>query len=346
MTGPDAPEAHDGARCGALLAASSEHGISVCPWRGDKRWVYSITFDEALSDLHRFTIPILAEYDVPGHLEVVVGQIGEIRRVGNSSYNGMKQMSAAELREMVARGWGVGNHSWSHGAVNADTVDLELGKAKAVLEEAAGQPVTVYCAPGSNVNMNEGALTGCRRFGYLGAMSITDALNRPDDEDLLWMNRTFLHHQGYGPFFSEFDPFRNIRHAQRDQGWIIDYLHCPLEVPVHPNKDCSADQLRERIATVVAEGGDDVWLAPVEAPMDYRYTRRHTRITTEGPDRYRISAAELPPGVHSRTVTISLPPSTRAIEVDGRPHATYRRNGKLLADMDLASSRQVHIVPA
>ena len=91
----------------------------------------------------------------------------------------MKQMSAAELREMVARGWGVGNHSWSHGVVNADTVDLELGKAKAVLEEAAGQPVTVYCAPGSNVNMNEAALAGCRRFGYLGAMSITDALNRP-----------------------------------------------------------------------------------------------------------------------------------------------------------------------
>ena len=89
-----------------------------------------------------------------------------------------------------------------------------------------------------------------------------------------------------------------------------------------------------------------MWLAPVEAPMDYRYTRRHTRITTEGTDRYRIGAVELPPGVHSRTVTISLPPSTRAIEVDGRPHATYRRNGKLLADLDLASSRQVRIVSA
>ena len=52
----------------------SEHGISVCPWRGDKRWVYSITFDEALSDLHRFTIPILAEYGVPGHLESSSGR--------------------------------------------------------------------------------------------------------------------------------------------------------------------------------------------------------------------------------------------------------------------------------
>src|SRR5438132_1415708 len=81
------------------------------------------------------------------------------------------------------------------------------------------------------------ALEGCRRYGYLGAMSITDALNRPgdaastdapgqrdpgdpsspstqpdqrgpagpaDQSDLLWLNRTFLHHQGYGPFFSQF----------------------------------------------------------------------------------------------------------------------------------------------
>src|SRR5918912_1435960 len=101
---------------------------AVCAWPGDKRWVYSITFDEALSDLHRFAIPILQDYGVPGHVEVVVGQIGQVR--------------------------------------------------------------------------------------YLGAMSITDALNRPDvpaDADPLWLNRTFLHHQGYGPFFSEFDPFRNIQ---------------------------------------------------------------------------------------------------------------------------------------
>ena len=30
--------------------------VAVCPWLGNKRWVYSITFDEALSDLHRYTM--------------------------------------------------------------------------------------------------------------------------------------------------------------------------------------------------------------------------------------------------------------------------------------------------
>lgn len=320
---------------------------TVCPWPGDRRWVYSITFDEALSDLHRFTVPILEEFGVPGHLEVMVGQMGEVRNLTGSSFHGFKHMGAEELRDMLARGWGVGNHSWSHQAVNAETADLELGRAKEVLEQAIGQPVTVYCAPGSNANMNEGAIAGCRRFGYLGAMGITDALNRPDDGDLLRLNRTFLHTQGYGPFFSEFDPFRNIQHAQRDRGWIIDYLHCPLEVAIHPNKDCSAAQLRERIETVVTEGGDDVWLATVEEPVDYRHTRRHVQLHPAGDGQaatYVIATPGLPTAVRRRTVTLALPAGTRAVAIDGRPAPLYRKVGKPLVDIDLSTERRLRLI--
>jgi peptidoglycan/xylan/chitin deacetylase (PgdA/CDA1 family) len=345
--------------------------VSVCPWWGGRRWAYSITFDEALSDLHRFAVPILEAYGVPGHVEVVVGQMGEVRRVGTSSFNGLKHMGADELRDLIGRGWGVGNHSWSHGSVTAETAEVELGRAKDVLEAAIGRPVTIYCAPGSNVNMNEEALAGCRRYGYLGAMSITDALNRADAPelsarssgsrslqegqgaadpaaapDLLWLNRTFLHTQGYGPFYSEFDPFRNLQHARRDGGWIIDYLHCPLERAVHPNKDCSQAELRERIETVVVEGGDDVWLATVEAPCDYRYTRRYTQIVVVADGVYAVSAPGLPPQVQRRTVTLELPPGTRAVEVDGRPRPVYRKSGRPLLDIDLARPVQVRVFRA
>jgi peptidoglycan/xylan/chitin deacetylase (PgdA/CDA1 family) len=321
-------------------------GPEVCPWPGDRRWVYSITFDEALSDLHRFAVPTLERCGVPGHVEVVVGQMGEVRRVGASSFNGMRHMGPAELRDLLARGWGVGNHSWSHGTVDAATADLEVGHAKAVLEEAIGRPVTVYCAPGSNANMNEAALAACRRYGYLGAMGITDALNRPDDPDLLWLNRTFLHHQGYGPFFSEFDPFRGLQHARRDRGWVIDYLHCPLESPVHPHKDCSAAQLRERIQTVVAEGGDDVWLAPVEAPLEYRYTRRQTRLSPDGAGGYVVAAPDLPAALRRPGVTLALPQGTRAAELDGAPAPVYRKGGRALLDVDLTAPRHLKPIPA
>ncbi len=315
----------------------------VCPWPDDKRWVYSITFDEALSDLHRFVIPILARHGVPGHLEVVVGQMGEIRKVGESSFNGYKHMGADELKEMLARGWGVGNHSWSHLQTNADTAERELGESKRVLEDAIGEPITIYCSSGDNSNMNDGALAACRRFGYLGAMSITDALNRPDDKDLLWMNRTFLHTQGYYPFYNEFDPFRNIQHARRDRGWIIDYLHCPLEKAVHPNKDCSADELRQRIETVCSEGGCEVWLARVEDAVDYRYTRQSVKIEPHGEGEFRISTQKLHPAVTRRSVTLELPAGAWGASINNESVTVRPSGGKLLIDVDLSCDRILRV---
>lgn len=318
--------------------------ISIAPWLDGKRWVYSITFDEALVELHRFAVPILAEHKVPGHIEAVAGHLGVVRQIGQSSYNGFHHMSGPQMREMLAMGWGVGNHSWSHLGVNAETADLELGKAKEVLEDAIGEAITVYCSCGDNTNMNLGALAACKKFGYLGAMSITDALNRPDDEDLLWMNRTFLHEQGYGPFFSAFDPFRNISLAKRDNGWIIDYCHCPLEKAVHPNKDCSQAQLRERIETVVSEGGDEVWLARVEDAVDYRYTRRHTKIDAKGNGEYEISAPKLPPQVRRRVVTLELPTKTKTVHFDGKPVTIARKGDRALADVEVSTEpRKIRI---
>jgi peptidoglycan/xylan/chitin deacetylase (PgdA/CDA1 family) len=335
------------AREGSLVTVNYSSGsassdpVSIAPWPDAKRWVYSITFDEALIDLHRFAVPILERHGVPGHLEAVVGHIGKVRQIGNSSYNGFRHMSGPEMREMIARGWGVGNHSWSHMLINADTAAIELDQAKRVLEEAVGEPVTVYCSPGDNQNMNDGALAACRRLGYLGAMSITDALNRPDDADLLWLNRTFLHEQGYGPFFSAFDPFRNIALARRDAGWIIDYCHCPLERAVHPNKDCSEAQLRERIETVVGEGGEDVWLARVEDAVDYRYLRRHVRLEPGSSGEYAVAAPGLPAAVRRRTATLQLPDGTASATLDGRPLELQRRgDGKTLVNVDITARPQ------
>lgn len=310
---------------------------TVADWFQDKRWVYSITFDEALADLHRFAIPILQATGVPGHVEVVVGQLGQVRAIENSSYNGFRHMNATELRALLAMGWGVANHSWSHGLVNAATVPLELGRAKAVLEEAIGAPVSVYCSPNNNSNMNPEALAACRRLGYLAAMSCTDALNRPDDADLLWLNRTFLLTQSYEPFFSEFDPWRNIRHAQHDRGWIIDYCHCPLEQAVHVHKDCSAAELRRRIEAVCAEGGAEVWLARVEDAVDYRYTRRAAVITAAGPGEFAVSAPGLPIAVRRRVLTLRLPVGTTGATVDGAD--TTLRAGRESATLEIDVGR-------
>ncbi len=306
--------------------------LSICPWKYGKRWVYSITYDEALADLHRFAVPMHEEYAIPGHVEVVVGQMGEIRNIGNSSFNGYRHMNGAELRDLLDRGWGVGNHSWSHEVITPYMVDREIGQAKEVLEEALGEPIIFYCSPGDNTNMADHVLEACRRHKYLGAMSLTDALNLPGDE-LFWINRTALHDHYYPPFYNAFDPYRNIRHAQESRGWIIDYCHCPLETAVHPNKDCSEAQLRQRIETVLSEGGDAVWCAVPEEALSYHLMRRHARIEkvggngtedagtgegdgkmgggTSGDDdanaqRYRIALPDLPEQVPYRSLTLEV----------------------------------------
>ena len=284
-------------------------GLQVCPWKYGKTWVYSITYDEGLADLHRFAIPLHEAYGIPGHVEVVAGQLGQVRRIGQSSFNGMRHMNGDELQDLLQRGWGVGNHSWSHEIITAAMLDRELRQARAVIETAINAPVHIYCSPGDNTNMADHILHACREIGYLGAMSLTDALNRPSQE-LFWINRTALHDSYYAPFYSEYDPYRNIRHAAAVNGWIIDYCHCPLETAIHPHKDCSQAQLRQRFETVLDEGGEAVWCAVPEEVIFYHACRRqlHIEILEESNDvqRYYLSLPGLSKAVSCRELSFEV----------------------------------------
>src|SRR5437870_12928732 len=78
------PRAIPAGSMGAYRIIAMYHGaITVCPWLNGKQWVYSITFDEALIELHRFAVGILEEFKCPGHLEAVVGHLGKVRQIGN-----------------------------------------------------------------------------------------------------------------------------------------------------------------------------------------------------------------------------------------------------------------------
>ena len=103
--------------------------LGIAGWKYDKEWVYSVTYDEALSELHRFVIPVHDRLGIPGHLEVVSGHIGKVRNLGASSFNGLNHMTGSELRDMMKRGWGVGCHSYSHIRV-MDDPERELKLAK------------------------------------------------------------------------------------------------------------------------------------------------------------------------------------------------------------------------
>ena len=281
--------------------------LDICTWKYGKQWVYSVTYDEALAALFDHTVPLHEELGIPGHVEVVVGQMGQIRQIGASSYNGYRHMNAGELRQLLSLGWGVGNHSWSHGDVSAD-LDQEIRIAKDVLEEAIGAPVVVYCSPGDNHNMPP-AIETARSCGYLCALSITDDINRPD-ADLWWLNRVTNLHAHYGPFHSAFDSYYRIHRAQEHRGWIIDYCHCPAPKIPHECKDVYIHEHRERLETVLSEGGEHVWCAVVDEVVDYMLMRRYTRIETvvesDMERRYRLRIEHLPAPVRCHQLTLEM----------------------------------------
>ena len=88
--------------------------IEICRWRNDAPFAYSMTYDEGTVDALVNALPIHEDFGFPGHVDVVAGQLGRPRDCFGSTLNGYVHMNPDELKVMLERGWGVGNHSWSH----------------------------------------------------------------------------------------------------------------------------------------------------------------------------------------------------------------------------------------
>ena len=73
-------------------------------WKDDKRWVYSITYDEGCQALLEHAVEVHRGFGVPGHLALVASQIGVPRNVPGSSYDGMMILSKAQIQALCAEG--------------------------------------------------------------------------------------------------------------------------------------------------------------------------------------------------------------------------------------------------
>jgi peptidoglycan/xylan/chitin deacetylase (PgdA/CDA1 family) len=230
------------------------------PWKEDKKWVYSITYDEGCEDLLRYALPIHRKYGVPGHVALVASQIGVPRDLPGSSYDKMMILSKAQIHELVKEGWGVSSHSMTHCGVNLNNAETEVVQARRVIEEALEMEVRMFCVPGDN-NGHPASAKFAPIAGYTSILTIYDRVNTRDT-NLFSLGRVPLHTEYPAPFFSVYDPYKRIHQAIELEGWIIDYCHCPMpDKPIHPAKDCTTQELERRFATVREIGGDAVWIA-------------------------------------------------------------------------------------
>jgi len=130
--------------------------VEIDRWKYGKRWVYSITYDEALTSVVENALPIHRRFGVPGHLAVVVGQMGQPRDVRGSGYDATyRHVSVAECKLCLREGWSVSSHSMTHntlpgGMARPENAWIEVVESRRLLEEWLGTPVTAFIAPGSD----------------------------------------------------------------------------------------------------------------------------------------------------------------------------------------------------
>lgn len=230
------------------------------PWKNGNRWVYSITYDEGCEDLLKYALPLHRRFEIPGHVALVASQIGVRRNVSGSSYDGMMILSREPIRSLVEEGWGVSCHGMNHVQITEENLQLELFDSRALLSETLGMDITMFCLPGNNSHY-EIVHKHAQQAGYAANLTIYDDVNT-SQTDLLRLCRCPLHTEYPPPFNSAFDPYKRIHQAIDCGGWIIDYCHCPTpDKPIHPQKDCTTQELRKRFETIRRIGGKDVWLA-------------------------------------------------------------------------------------
>ena len=116
-----------------------------------------ITFDDGHLSNFDQALPSLAEAGLNARFFITAGWTAQ-----RPEY-----MNWEQLFELARAGHRIGAHGWSHKLLTRCTdseLDTELGRARAVLEDKLGFPITDLSLPGGRFDAR--VLTACRRHGY------------------------------------------------------------------------------------------------------------------------------------------------------------------------------------
>ncbi len=290
--------------------------VAITQWKFGKRWVYSTTYDEVVTSTVENGLPIHEQFGAPGHITVVVGQMGEPRDVQGSGYDATyRHISVEECKLAQRYGWTVSNHSMTHNRLPGDmsvpeNARIEVVDATRLLEERLGTPVTTFIAPGSDHCLPY-AWPLAEEAGCLSMFGVRDRLNYPDS-DLMQLSRPVVYHK-LDEYNRRYDPYRLVYRARETGGWIVDYTHAVQDELVIPNRELTPTELGNRLEAITRVGGDEVWLAVPEEVVDYLIVARETTVVDERRTptaiTYRLAAPAIPDRIqwHTLTFTCTVP---------------------------------------
>ena len=340
--------------------------VTICRWRNDAPFAYSMTYDEGTVDTLANALPVHERFGFPGHVDVVAGQLGEQRHAAGSSLNDHMHMSAGELRFLLARGWGVGNHSWSHYSYPCQPgLDLyrEVVWSKYRLEDAIGLPVRIFTIP-NDVHNYEPVIALVRQH-YLACAHIEGGPNR-EGFDLYRIGNCMVASGGVRPrpLWPEEMKTENLALAFVRDSWVYETSHlCLWNVP-QTHKCVTPEYMTRRFERLNEISDGRLWAAKPDDVVDNVLMRRALAIenvrTEDGGVAFDVTGT-WPVGVVNSLLTLRLAGTTfassPAVENEFHAHAggcglhrevadVTRDGDDWLITMQLAPQRTVHVRPA
>ena len=265
--------------------------VTICRWRGDAPFAYSMTYDEGTVDALANAFPIHEEFAIPGHLDVVAGQIGKARNAFLSSLNGYRHLGAGELKDLIGRGWGVGNHSWSH-YVHPTQPGLDLYRevvwSKYRLEEMIDHPVRIFTIP--NDTHNYPPVIDLVKKHYLACAYIEGAPNR-ENFDLYKIGNIVVASGTIRPRagWPEELLLENLQPEFLDGSWLYETSHLVMWNVPQDHKCVTPEYLTRRFARLRELSGDALWAATPDDVIDYVLMRRNLEVDNVRAEKLRVS---------------------------------------------------------
>ena len=182
--------------------------IAIAPWRDDRRFAYSITYDEGLVEILGFAWRLHRDFSIPGHINVFPSRLGRLEgdvSAGflQSLWNLRKYAAAGQLRDLRAEGWSIGCQFG--GGRDTACEPAALAADRQELAERVGCEVQTF-AFSHGVDWQVKA-EAARKAGYRWLMPIYDDLNPADlAGDII--RRSPLYHRGPAPNRLANDPYR------------------------------------------------------------------------------------------------------------------------------------------
>jgi hypothetical protein len=293
---------------GEGLSAETIGDWSVATLRDDKRWAYSLTFDDGDYTVYSHAWPELRRFGYTAAVAVIGRWLGDETAL-DWGYAGTD-----EVRELLADGWSVFNHSQNH---SNSPADISLAEAQlcqqAILNHLDGYRATVFTVPYTNqgwmpIMDAHGHDLGLRLVQLYaddgqviatvdGSFNVGDHPHRLGRRDIkLWTNgpqNIFdqAHGRATGSSPQHVWVSLHAHNVRYDQDW------CAVAG--------STSYLYHRYG---AGGSDEVWVAPADQVYQYLVMRSYATVE-------RTTAPGNPP---ANLGPVAIPPSTVSYRADGQ----------------------------